>query len=112
MAAIDACHTANVRLVELFHRVPAAAHADGRRAARPHRRAGHGRTASRAPTWVSFTYPFNMTRSPAGTVCVGFTEAGLPVGLQVVGPQHADVVVLRALALLEDALAIDRVAPV
>ena len=64
------------------------------------------------PTWVSFTYPFNMTRSPAGTVCAGFTSAGLPVGLQVVGPQHADVVVLRALALLEEALAVDRVAPV
>ncbi len=46
-----------------------------------------------------------MTRSPAGTVCAGFTAGGLPVGLQVVGPQHGDVVVLRALALLEDALA-------
>jgi aspartyl-tRNA(Asn)/glutamyl-tRNA(Gln) amidotransferase subunit A len=61
---------------------------------------------------VAFTYPFNMTRSPAGTVCVGFTEGGLPVGLQVVGPQHADVVVLRALALLEDALGVDRLAPI
>jgi Asp-tRNA(Asn)/Glu-tRNA(Gln) amidotransferase A subunit family amidase len=64
------------------------------------------------PNWVSFTYPFNMTRSPAGTVCAGFTADGLPVGLQVVGPQHADVAVLRALALLEDALAIDRLAPI
>ena len=63
------------------------------------------------PAWVAFTYPFNMTRSPAGTVCAGFTDGGLPVGLQVVGPQHADVAVLRALALLEDALAIDRLAP-
>jgi Asp-tRNA(Asn)/Glu-tRNA(Gln) amidotransferase A subunit family amidase len=35
----------------------------------------------------------------------------MPVGLQVVGPQHADVVVLRALALLEDALAVDTIAP-
>ena len=52
-----------------------------------------------------------MTRSPAGTVCAGFTEGGLPVGLQAVGPQHADVAVLRALALLEDTLAIDRLAP-
>ncbi len=64
------------------------------------------------PTWVAFTYPFNMTRSPAGTVCAGFTDDGLPVGLQVVGPQHADVVVLRALALLEDILALDPVAPI
>ena len=30
----------------------------------------------------------------------------------MVGPQHGDVVVLRAMAALEDALALDRVAPV
>ena len=61
--------------------------------------------------WVRYTYPFNMTRSPAGTVCAGFTADGMPVGLQVVGPQHADVAVLRALALLEDLLALDPIAP-
>jgi Asp-tRNA(Asn)/Glu-tRNA(Gln) amidotransferase A subunit family amidase len=36
----------------------------------------------------------------------------MPVGLQVVGPQHADVAVLRLLAGLEDLLAIDAHAPV
>ena len=61
--------------------------------------------------WVRFTYPFNMTRSPAATVCAGFTGDGLPVGLQLVGPQHADLVVLRAAAALEDALGIDTLAP-
>jgi len=54
------------------------------------------------PNWVRFTYPFNMTRSPAGTVTVGRTPDGLPVGLQVVGPTHGDVAVLRLLILLED----------
>jgi Asp-tRNA(Asn)/Glu-tRNA(Gln) amidotransferase A subunit family amidase len=54
--------------------------------------------------WVSFTYPFNMTRSPAGTVCVGRTRHGMPVGLQLVGPQHGDLVVLRAMAALEAAV--------
>jgi Asp-tRNA(Asn)/Glu-tRNA(Gln) amidotransferase A subunit family amidase len=34
------------------------------------------------------------------------------VGLQMVGPQHGDVVVLRAMAALEDALALDPVAPI
>jgi aspartyl-tRNA(Asn)/glutamyl-tRNA(Gln) amidotransferase subunit A len=52
-----------------------------------------------------------MTRPPAGTVCAGFTTDGMPVGLQIVGPQHGDVVVLRLVALLEDALALDRTAP-
>jgi Asp-tRNA(Asn)/Glu-tRNA(Gln) amidotransferase A subunit family amidase len=36
----------------------------------------------------------------------------LPIGLQVVGPQHADVAVLQALAALEDILALDTVAPI
>ena len=111
MAAIDACHPANVRLVELFHQVPLllTPTVAGQTGLIGEQGTVNGEPT---PTWVSFTYPFNMTRSPAGTVCVGFTDGGLPVGLQVVGPQHADVVVLRALALLEDALAIDRVAPV
>ena len=57
-----------------------------------------------ATNWVSYTYPFNLTRSPAGTVCAGLTAAGLPVGLQVIGPQHGDQVVLRTVAALEQAL--------
>jgi hypothetical protein len=62
--------------------------------------------------WSRLTQPFNMTRSPAGTVCAGFTAGGLPIGLQVVGPQHADVAVLSAIAYLEDLLALDTVAPI
>jgi aspartyl-tRNA(Asn)/glutamyl-tRNA(Gln) amidotransferase subunit A len=60
---------------------------------------------------VAFTYPFNMTRSPAGTVMAGLTGAGLPVGLQLVGPQHGDVVVLRAMAALEAALGLPALPP-
>ena len=56
------------------------------------------------PNWAQFTYPFNMTRSPAATVCAGLTSDGLPVGLQLVGPQHADLVVLRTAAALEAGL--------
>lgn len=105
-----ACHRLNWRLVQLFH--------DVRLLVTP-------TTASAAPlsgrpglvngeedmNWVRFTYPFNMTRSPAATVCVGFTAAGLPVGLQLVGPQHGDLVVLRAAAALEQATTLDPVAP-
>jgi aspartyl-tRNA(Asn)/glutamyl-tRNA(Gln) amidotransferase subunit A len=53
-----------------------------------------------------------MTRSPAGTVRAGFSSTGLPIGLQVVGPQHADVAVLRALCVLEDLLGTAELAPV
>ena len=46
-----------------------------------------GSTAPRWTSWTPFTYPFNMTQQPAASVPCGFTTAGLPVGLQVVGPQ-------------------------
>lgn len=111
MRAFDACHLANLRLVELFHQVPLLLTPTV--AGQPGPAGGNGTVdGQETPSWVAFTYPFNMTRSPAGTVCAGFTADGLPVGLQVVGPQHADVAVLRALALLEDLLALDPVAPV
>lgn len=60
-------------------------------------------------TWVRFTYPFNLTRYPAGSVNAGFTADGMPVGLQVVGPHHADADVLAAMVCLEDALGLARV---
>ncbi len=46
-------------------------------------------------TWTPYTYPFNLTQQPALSVPCGFTSAGLPVGLQIVGPRHADALVLR-----------------
>ena len=46
--------------------------------------------------WTPFTYPFNLTRQPAISIPCGFTKAGLPVGLQIVGPILGDHRVLRA----------------
>ena len=54
-------------------------------------------------SWTPFTFPFNLTQQPAGTVPCGFTSAGLPVGLQVVGPRYRDALVLRAMAAYEAA---------
>jgi len=45
--------------------------------------------------WTPYTYPFNLTQQPALSVPCGFTSDGLPVGLQVVGPRHADALTLR-----------------
>jgi aspartyl-tRNA(Asn)/glutamyl-tRNA(Gln) amidotransferase subunit A len=42
-----------------------------------------------------------MTGQPAATVPCGFTRAGLPIGLQIVGRRFDDVSVLRASAALE-----------
>ena len=108
--ALDQCHLLNLRLVELFHGVsllltPTVGGQTGLIG-------GQGFVdGAETPFWVSFTYPFNMTRSPAGTVCAGLTASGMPVGLQVVGPQHGDVAVLRCLAVLEDTLGLDPIAP-
>ena len=54
-------------------------------------------------SWTPYTYPFNMTQQPAASVPCGFTSAGLPVGLQIVGPRHADALVLRAARAYERA---------
>ncbi|MFP3901340.1 MAG: amidase [Acidimicrobiia bacterium] len=108
LQAVDACHTANLALVDLFHDMPLLLTPT---VAGQLPRIGELGTINGEPNanWVRLTYPFNMTRSPAGTVCAGFTRDGLPVGLQVIGPQHADVAVLRLLALLEDTLGLDPV---
>jgi aspartyl-tRNA(Asn)/glutamyl-tRNA(Gln) amidotransferase subunit A len=47
-------------------------------------------------SWTPFSYPFNLTQQPAASVPCGFAPDGLPVGLQIVGPRHADARVLRA----------------
>lgn len=49
------------------------------------------------------TYPFNLTGQPAISVPCGFSRSGLPVGLQIAGPRHADAAVLRAAAAYEQA---------
>jgi len=46
--------------------------------------------------WTPFSYPFNLTQQPAAVVPCGLSGAGLPIALQIVGPMHADALVLRA----------------
>jgi aspartyl-tRNA(Asn)/glutamyl-tRNA(Gln) amidotransferase subunit A len=53
--------------------------------------------------WMPFTYPFNLTGQPAASVPAGWTEDGVPVGLQIVGRRHADRTVLAAAAAFEAA---------
>jgi aspartyl-tRNA(Asn)/glutamyl-tRNA(Gln) amidotransferase subunit A len=44
----------------------------------------------------SMTIPFNMTGSPALALPCGFTDGGLPLGMQIVGPAFGEALVLRA----------------
>jgi len=45
--------------------------------------------------WMRSAYLISATGSPALSVPGGFTAAGLPVGLQIVGPHRADLLVLQ-----------------
>ena len=53
--------------------------------------------------WAPFSYPFNLTTQPAASVPCGLTQAGLPIGLQIVGPIGSDALVLRASRAFEAA---------
>lgn len=53
--------------------------------------------------WAQFSYPFNWAGNPAASVPCGFTAAGLPAGLQVVGPRFDDLGVLQASFAFEQA---------
>ncbi len=54
--------------------------------------------------WSPYTYPFNLTQQPAASIPCGMTAAGLPVGLQIVGPPRGDMLVLRAARVIERAM--------
>jgi Asp-tRNA(Asn)/Glu-tRNA(Gln) amidotransferase A subunit family amidase len=49
----------------------------------------------------SFTIPFNLAWLPAATVRAGLSRAGLPVGLQIVGPRYRDDLVLQVARAFE-----------
>jgi aspartyl-tRNA(Asn)/glutamyl-tRNA(Gln) amidotransferase subunit A len=53
--------------------------------------------------WTPFSWPFNLTQQPAASVPCGFTRAGLPVGLHIVGRMYDDATVLRAAHAYEQA---------
>jgi amidase len=53
--------------------------------------------------WMRSAYLISATGCPALSVPGGFTSAGLPVGLQVIGPHRADLAVLQAAHAFEQA---------
>lgn len=51
--------------------------------------------------WYPYTFPFNLSGHPAISLPCGWSSDGLPIGLQIVGPWHADRRVLALAAHLE-----------
>ena len=62
-----------------------------------------GESVLGVPTDAMLTWVFNLTGHPAASVPAGFTDEGLPVGLQVVGRRYAESDVLAVSAALERA---------
>ncbi len=58
--------------------------------------------------WTPFSYPFNLSQQPAISVPCGLTQAGLPMGLQIVGRMFDDALVLRAARAFESVCPITR----
>ncbi|MGH8012562.1 MAG: amidase [Candidatus Binataceae bacterium] len=53
-------------------------------------------------SWITFTFPFNATGQPAISLPNGFTSAGLPVGLQIVGRPNDEVGIFALAAAFEE----------
>jgi len=51
---------------------------------------------------IAFTLPCNMSDQPALSINAGFTRAGLPIGLQIIGQRHDDLGVLQLAQAWED----------
>ena len=51
---------------------------------------------------IAFTVPFNMSEQPAASVNAGYTQAGLPIGLQIVGRRFDDIGVMRMARAFEE----------
>ena len=111
IGAVDAIHELNLQLDRAFEQAPIllTPMCAGQTPV-----VGHDGTVNgeEVPGWVSFSYGFNLTRNPAGSVRCGFASDGMPIGLQVVGRQLADVAVIQTMAALEEVFGIDDVARV
>jgi aspartyl-tRNA(Asn)/glutamyl-tRNA(Gln) amidotransferase subunit A len=59
---------------------------------------GGERAGSIRGAWYPYLWPFNLSGHPAISLPCGWSSDGLPIGLQIVGPWHAD---RRVLALAE-----------
>jgi len=62
--------------------------------------------------WLGITFAITLTGCPAILVPCGFTAAGLPVGLQLVGRPHDEAALLAAAARLEEATVANRDLPI
>lgn len=111
IGAIDSIHDLNLQLDRAFEQAPILLTPTCSGQA-PEIGRGGLVNGKESDAWVSFSYGFNLTRNPAGTVRCGFTNDHMPVGLQIVGRQLDDVAVIQTMAAMEDVFGTDEVAPI
>jgi amidase len=69
----------------------------------PHATEVNGRPVGKGMQRSYLTYAISVLGLPAISIPCGFTSAGLPVGLQIVGQRRGEAAVLRAAAAFEAA---------
>ena len=57
--------------------------------------------------WLAIAYSVTLVSLPALSLPCGYTQAGLPVGLQMIGRGRGEAELLAAALLMEEALALD-----
>ena len=62
--------------------------------------------------WFSITFALTITGCPVVSLPCGFTAAGLPVGIQIVGKPRGEAALLRAAYRLEEALGLGTAQPI
>ncbi|NCU68622.1 MAG: amidase, partial [Candidatus Fonsibacter ubiquis] len=53
-------------------------------------------------SWVSYTYPFNLTGQPAASINAGFTKDNLPVGMQIISNSNREIDIFNLCKQFED----------
>lgn len=62
--------------------------------------------------WLALGYAITITGCPAISIPCGFSDDGLPVGLQIVAPPHCDAALLSVAAWVEHVLAVRPAHPI
>jgi amidase len=62
--------------------------------------------------WLGIVYAITLACCPALSLPCGFTESGLPVGLQIVGPPRGEAQLLAGAKVLEDILGVRGSTPI
>ncbi len=71
-----------------------------------------GKTCETYIDWFSITFALTMTACPVVSIPCGFTNEGLPVGIQVVGKPRGEAALLRAAFRLEELFGIAKQLPI